>query len=78
MSTQPPIPSPAPVTFEDLTSGDIVLLDLLARGYSGRRLARAVGYSEATTRRRVSDLRRRTGAATTIHAVAEAVRTGIL
>jgi DNA-binding NarL/FixJ family response regulator len=74
----PASPSTVVVAATSLDADDLRLLRLLSRGYDGRRLGRELGYSEATVRRRVHDLRLRLGARSTIHAVVIAVRAGVI
>lgn len=61
-----------------LDGEELRLLGLLAQGVSGARLARELGYSSATTRRRLHAVRAKTGASTTVHAVVVAVRAGLV
>ncbi|WP_196780787.1 LuxR C-terminal-related transcriptional regulator [Nocardioides sambongensis] len=61
-----------------LNADDLRLLRYLARGYDGRRLARELGFSEATVQRRVAGVRERLGARTTIQAVVIALRAHLI
>jgi DNA-binding CsgD family transcriptional regulator len=57
---------------------DVQLLRLLARGRTGQDLARGARLDPKVARRRVARIREALGAETDIHAVAIAVRRGII
>ncbi|MER6938616.1 helix-turn-helix domain-containing protein [Nocardioides sp. NPDC127514] len=67
-----------PSTTTDLPSGEVEVLALFARGYTIERIARALGISERTVRRRLRAAADALGAGTSVEAVVRAVRTGLI
>jgi DNA-binding NarL/FixJ family response regulator len=60
------------------TDREVAVLRLLAQGMSTREVARALCWSERTIKNVVSDLTTRHGLRNRTHAVAVAVRTGVV
>jgi DNA-binding NarL/FixJ family response regulator len=56
----------------------VEVLALFARGYTIERIARALGISERTVRRRLRAAADALGARTSVEAVVRAVRTGLI
>ena len=74
---------PPPPTGEDgppvqLTSREHEVLELLAGGFSNRRIARRLGISEHTAKFHVTAVLGKLGAQTRAEAVAQAVRLGLI
>ncbi|MFE6647476.1 helix-turn-helix domain-containing protein [Nocardioides sp. NPDC057772] len=62
----------------DLPKDEVEVLALFARGYTIERIARALGVSERTVRRRLRAAADALGAGTSVEAVVRAVRTGLI
>ncbi|MEV6262423.1 helix-turn-helix transcriptional regulator [Streptomyces sp. NPDC051784] len=74
-----PVFAPAPTTDRpDLSPAEEVLLSLLNTGFKDEAMARQLGVSERTLRRRTADLVERLGATSRFQAGAQAVRRGWL
>jgi DNA-binding NarL/FixJ family response regulator len=67
-----------PVRAPDWTDREIAVLGLLAQGLSTREVARALCWSERTIKNVVYDLTTRHGLRNRTHAVAVAVRAGVV
>ena len=67
-----------PSTTTALPSDEVEVLALVARGYTIERIARALGISERTVRRRLRAAADALGAGTSVEAVVRAVRTGLI
>jgi len=67
-----------PFTSTDLPADEVEVLALFARGYTIERIARALGISERTVRRRLRAAADALGAGTSVEAVVRAVRTGLI
>ena len=69
-------------TVDDVTCSwserEVAVLRLLAQGMSTREVARALSYSERTIKNVVYDLTTRNGLRNRTHAVAVAVRSGVV
>ena len=61
-----------------LTAAQIAALELLASGYGGKQMAVRLGITESAVKARLSGARRKLEARTNTHAVAEALRAGLL
>ena len=62
----------------DLPQDEVEVLALFARGYTIERIARELGISERTVRRRLRAAADALGAGTSVEAVVRAVRTGLI
>ncbi|MER7559029.1 LuxR C-terminal-related transcriptional regulator [Nocardioides sp. NPDC126508] len=67
---------PSPPT--GLPEDEVEVLALFARGYTIERIARELGISERTVRRRLRAAADALGAGTSVEAVVRAVRTGLI
>ncbi|MEI7059021.1 helix-turn-helix domain-containing protein [Nocardioides sp. CCNWLW239] len=67
-----------PSASTDLPSDEVEALALFARGYTIERIARALGISERTVRRRLRAAADTLGAGTSVEAVVRAVRSGLI
>ncbi|MET8522351.1 helix-turn-helix domain-containing protein [Nocardioides sp. NPDC004968] len=67
-----------PSSSTDLPADEVEVLALFARGYTIERIARALGISERTVRRRLRAAADALGAGTSVEAVVRAVRTGLI
>lgn len=67
-----------PSASADLPSDEVEVLALFARGFTIERIARALGISERTVRRRLRAAADSLGARTSVEAVVRAVRTGLI
>lgn len=67
-----------PSASADLPSDEVEVLALFARGHTIERIARALGISERTVRRRLRAAADTLGAGTSVEAVVLAVRTGLI
>jgi DNA-binding NarL/FixJ family response regulator len=68
----------APSAPDLLRDDDMTVLRLLAKGSTGRGVARELGIAPATAQRRIRRLRTIFGVATTIEAVAAAARSRLV
>lgn len=62
----------------DLPQDEVEVLALFARGHTIERIARELGISERTVRRRLRAAADALGAGTSVEAVVRAVRTGLI
>lgn len=62
----------------DLPKDEVEVLALFAQGYTIERIARALGISERTVRRRLRAAADALGAGTSVEAVVRAVRAGLI
>ena len=62
----------------DLSQDEVEVLAQFARGYTIERIARELGISERTVRRRLRAAADALGAGTSVEAVVQAVRAGLI
>jgi DNA-binding NarL/FixJ family response regulator len=76
--TQTRPPAPQGLRFGGLTQRELTVLRLIAEGYSTREIARRLSYSERTIKNSIHDLVSRFQLRNRAHAVAFAVRQGLI
>lgn len=76
--TQSRPPTPQGLRFGGLTQRELTVLRLIAEGYSTREIARRLSYSERTIKNSIHDLVSRFQLRNRAHAVAFAVRQGLI
>ena len=76
--TQSRPPAPQGLRFGGLTQRELTVLRLIAEGYSTREIARRLSYSERTIKNSIHDLVSRFQLRNRAHAVAFAVRQGLI
>jgi DNA-binding NarL/FixJ family response regulator len=76
--TQSRLPTPQGLRFGGLTQRELTVLRLIAEGYSTREIARRLSYSERTIKNSIHDLVSRFQLRNRAHAVAFAVRQGLI